>query len=335
MSELPTPEAGKKSPRVWDAPEQARVSGSGGEKPSRNIAGAVVAYALFIGIFGFLWVFPTVSLVFLINQEPVQITVTDCFNGSGKGNSGGCEGTWTLADGTAGDGRFTTSRDELERGDVVDGVYIGGRATSSALPWILDVAIVYPLALVLTGALVVKTVRDVRRAKRGPAEAAKPAETPERPPVGMRVLGWTLLVCAYAFFFGFPTYSAVAMVTADPVAITVTDCLDSRGLTTRCHGEWTLPGGTPGDGSIESWRKGLDDGAVLDGMAVWGPTGGVRVVHVPATWILDLVLFYPLAALLTYVHFRVIRKQRLDGERANQSTEAGTISLCEPPPAPE
>lgn len=330
MSERPSSEAGRKSPRIWDAPERARVTGSSRlKKPSRNVAGAVFAYALFIGVFGFLWVFPTASLVFLIGQEPIQITVTDCFNGTGKGNTGGCEGTWTLADGTAGEGRFTTSREELEPGDVVDGVYIGGRAAPSALPWILDVAIVYPLAFVLTGGFAAKVVRDLRRAKLGPEEAAKLVETPARPPVVVRVLGWTLLVCAYAFLYGFPTYSALAMVTADPVAITVTDCLNSRSLTTRCHGEWTLPDGTPGDGSIESWTKGLDDGAVLAGTAI-----GERVVHVPATWILDLVIFYPLAALLTYVHFRVIRRKRLESERATPSGEPGTISLCEPS-APE
>ncbi|HEY1178020.1 MAG TPA: hypothetical protein VGF17_17830, partial [Phytomonospora sp.] len=287
-------DATPKRPRVWDAPEQARVSGaSGRKKPPRNLAGAIFAYALFIGVFGFLWVFPTVSLVFLLGQEPIQITVTDCYNGSGKGNTGGCDGTWTLADGTAGEGRFTGSRQEYETGDVVDGVYLGGRAAPAATPWILDVAIVYPIAFLLTGALAVKVVRDVRREKRGLPPEKTPEERAGRPPLLIRVLGWGLLVAAYAFLFGFPTYSAFAMVTAEPVAITVTDCLNSKGLTTRCHGEWTLDG-KPGDGSIESWTKGLDDGAVLDGTAI-----GDRVVHVPATWILDLVIFYPLAALFT------------------------------------
>ncbi|GIG65838.1 hypothetical protein [Phytomonospora endophytica] len=331
MSE-PSEATPKKRPRVWDAPEQARVSGSSGRRkpPRRNLAGAVFAYALFIGVFGFLWIFPSFSLVFLLTQEPIQITVTDCYNGSGKGNTGGCDGTWTFADGSAGEGRFTDSRQEYESGDIIDGVHIGGRVATGSVPWILDVAIVYPIAVLLTGALAVKVVRDVRREKRGLPPERTPEERAGRPPAFVRALGWGLLAAAYLFFWGFPTFSAFAMVTADPVAITVTDCLNSRGLTTRCHGEWILDG-KPGDGSIESWTKGLDDGAVLNGVAI-----GDRVVHVPAAWILDLVIFYPLAALLTYVHLRVIRKARLDQERRESAAaEPGTISSCEPSRSPE
>ena len=101
MPERPTPES---APRVWDAPELARVSGGSGgkKKPPGNRVGGVLAFAIFAGVFGFLWIFPTFSLVFLVGQEPIQITVTDCYNGSGKGSTGGCDGTWTLADGKGG-----------------------------------------------------------------------------------------------------------------------------------------------------------------------------------------------------------------------------------------
>lgn len=317
MSERPTPEA--TPPRVWDDPEKARVTGSGGgpKKPPSNLVGAIVAWSLFIGIFGFLWGFPTTSLVFLLNTEPVQITVTDCFDGSGKGSSSGCDGTWTLADGTTGESRFTGNRAEFERGDVVDGVHIGGRAALSTTPWVLDVAIVYPIAFLLTGALAAKVVRDVRREKKG---LPKP-DGPQRPPVALRILGWSALVAAYVFLWGFPTYSAFAMVTAEPVAITVSDCLNrsSGSLMTRCHGEWTLDG-KPGDGSVEVWSDAREDGVVIDGTAI-----GERVVHVPLTWILDLVVFYPLAALLTYVHLRVVRKARLAHERRDAEKASGTI----------
>lgn len=321
----------EKETRVWDDPERARVTGRPERRKPSPRVGGIIAVTVFLGVFAFLWGFPTFSLVFLLGQEPVQITVTDCFNGSGKNNPGGCDGTWTLADGTTGEGRFTENRKQHEPGDVVDGVYIGGRAATSTTPWILDVAIVYPIAVLLTAGFAVMVVRD-RRRQRASTEPERKAveEEQKRAPAPVRVLGWSLLVCAYVFLFGFPTYSAFAMVTADPVAITVTDCLTSRGLTTRCHGEWTVDG-KPGDGSIESWTKGLDDGEILDGMAIGG-----QVVHVPVTWILDLIIFYPLAALLTYVHLRVVRKARLDHERRDAAAaEPGTISLCEPPPASE
>ena len=116
-------------------------------RPKRHVAGAIVAFAMFACVYGFLLIFPTVSAVGLITSKPVTVTITDCWHGTGRRGHDGCRGTWTDDDGRTRDDKVTSWPDSYEEGQVVDGYVVLGQGTLSRVPWILDVVLVYPFTI--------------------------------------------------------------------------------------------------------------------------------------------------------------------------------------------
>lgn len=106
----------------------------------------VLWIVLCVALFGFLYGYPGYSAYALATMEPIDVTITQCWTGTGRA-SGGCEGTWVEPDGTAGSGNVAAWSSDYADGEVVEGVFIAGQARLSAMPWILDVAIFGPIAL--------------------------------------------------------------------------------------------------------------------------------------------------------------------------------------------
>lgn len=114
--------------------------------------GRFVVTALALVLLAGALVYPSVSAYGLLTAEPVNVTITSCHNGSGLLNAGGCYGTWTAADGTVHRDKVTNEA-TAQPGETESGYAILGNGRLSTMPWLLDVAIGYPVAVLYAGLL--------------------------------------------------------------------------------------------------------------------------------------------------------------------------------------
>ena len=128
-----------------------------------------------------------------------------------------------------------------------------------------------------------------------------------------------MLILTSAFFWFYPTVSAVQLAGAEPAAITILGCGSEPGNTDTkngCTGEWTISPGETGHGLVSYSNSGNHRASeVVDGYLI----GGKGRLSTDG-WIVDMAVSYPIAIVATFFAVRSARRwnQRRNGRLYQQ-----------------